>query len=218
MRTVCISAGHQPGLDNGATYGGLREADLTVKIAARAAEALRNQGVGVLEVPHSLDLVQTIQWINARAKQIEACVEVHINAGGGTGIEVWDYAGTGNLSDRLAKQLLDAMVRETGLRSRGTKDELTNRHGRLGFVHDTIPVAALAECGFVDGDNAWLKQDANLTKMAMGLAKGMLSFVGIPWKDTAQPLTDKQKLERIAALCVGTGSIDKWKIRTVLQS
>ena len=37
MKTVAISAGHQPGVDSGAVYKDLKEADLDIKIIKYAA-------------------------------------------------------------------------------------------------------------------------------------------------------------------------------------
>lgn len=180
MKRIGISAGHGAG-DSGAVYKNLSEAVLTQRIAKRAATILRAHGVGVVEVPDNLDLINTIRWLNSQPVN-DLVIEVHINSGGGTGLEVWDYAGTGNASDRAAKHVLDAMVAETRLRSRGTKDELTNRHGRLGFVHDTRDVAILAECGFIDGDYNFLNSDAGIEALARGVARGCLSYVGLSWK------------------------------------
>ena len=186
MPTVALSAGHGAG-DPGAVYKNLREDVLTIKITDRAAQLLREHGVGVLDVPDNLSLIQTIKWINDRANQIDLCVEIHINAGGGTGVEGWNYAGEGNESDKLSQFLADAMSVETGLKNRGVKDETTNLHGRLGFVHDTKPLAVLVECGFIDGDYEFLSKDENLTKMAKGIVRGIVSYLGLPWKPVQDP-------------------------------
>ena len=179
MKSLALSAGHSLS-DPGAIRLDLREADLTRKITAYATDYLRAHGVGVINIPDNLDLVQTIRYINDRAANLDLCVEIHINAGGGTGIEGWNYAGVSE-SDKLSQFLVDAAVAETGLPNRGIKDESTNLHGRLGFVHDTTPLAALLECGFVDGDYAWLKQEENLKKMAKGVCRGIVSYLGIAW-------------------------------------
>ena len=180
-KAVCLSAGHGAG-DPGAVYGGLQESVLTLTITHRAVEMVRKHGVDCLVVPDNLTLIETIQWINNRSGQISFAVDVHINSGGGKGVEGWNYAGGPNESDKLSQYLADACAAETGLPNRGIKDETLNRYRKLGFIHDTVPTAALIECGFIDGDNAFLKQDANLTKLARGVARGCLSYLGIPWK------------------------------------
>lgn len=203
MKTVALSAGHSLS-DPGAVHKDLKEADLTRKITAYAADVLRASGVSVLTIPDNLDLFQTIKYINDRANQIDVCVEVHINSGGGRGVEGWNYAGGPNESDKLSQCLVDGCVVETGLVNRGIKDESQNRHGRLGFVHDTFPTAALVECGFIDGDYDFLKQDENLRRLAKGVARGIMTYLGIPWTAPAPPPpstieTDKLK-KQIAQL------------------
>ena len=185
MKTIAISAGHQPGVDSGAVYKDLKEAELDVKIIKYVAPILRQHGLGVLEVPDNLTLVQTIAWINARTDQIDLCLEAHINSGGGTGVEVWHYHDTSPdliASEELALFVVNALSAETGLKSRGIKDEATNNHGKLGFVHDTKPNAVLAECGFIDGDYEFLKSDQNLERVAKGIARGIVSYLEIPWQ------------------------------------
>lgn len=180
-KTICLSAGHGAG-DVGAVNKDLQEAVLTDIITKRAVEMVRKHGVDCLEVPSNLTLVETIQWINNRTDQITICVEVHINSGGGTGVEGWNYEGGPNESDKLSQFLADAGAAETGLPNRGIKDETLNRFRKLGFVHDTNPIAALIECAFIDGDYNFLRVDANLTKSAKGVARACLTYLGYAWK------------------------------------
>lgn len=183
---MCLSAGHVPGVDPGACSGGLQEADLNVKIVKMGAEVLRKHGVGVLEVPDTLTLNQSITWVNERKDQIDLVVDVHCNAGGGSGVESWHYDnrnGEGKESAKLAQFLVDALAVETLLANRGIHDETTNRWGRLGIVHNTVPLAALVECGFIDNetDRKLLKSDDGLFRFAKGLARGILGYLGLPW-------------------------------------
>lgn len=180
MKNIGLSAGHDLS-DPGATYKDLREADLTRKIVSYASDYIRAHGVGVINVPDNLDLVQTIKYLNDRAGQLDSVVEVHMNKGGGKGVEGWNYQGGPNESDRLSQFLVDAVVAETGLQNRGIKDETTNLHGRLGFVHDTTNIAALIETAFIDGDYDFLKNEENIKKIAKGVARGILSYHGVKW-------------------------------------
>ncbi len=180
MARVGLSAGHGAG-DAGAVYQGLQEQNLTRSITNRAADILRKHSVGVVVVPDNLDLVQTIQWLNNQPVN-DLVVEVHINSGNGSGVEGWYYQGGNNQSSNLSSHLANALAAETGLPNRGIKDETTNRHGRLGFVHDTRDTASLVECGFIDGDYNFLNSASGIEKMARGVARGCLSFLGLAWK------------------------------------
>ncbi|MFA5300343.1 MAG: N-acetylmuramoyl-L-alanine amidase [Lutibacter sp.] len=177
--SICLSAGHFT-QDPGAVSSGLIERDLAIKITDRCVTMLQKHGLSTLRVPDDIDLTPTINWINQRASQIELCVEIHINAGGGHGMETWYYHDSVE-SKKLSQFINDACVAETGLPNRGVKDEATNQWGKLGFVHDTIPLACLVECGFIDGDNAFLKVDENLTRMSKGVARGIISYLGLKW-------------------------------------
>jgi N-acetylmuramoyl-L-alanine amidase len=190
-KTICLSAGHVPGRDPGAVSGHLKEADLNVKIVRQAAQLLRDHKVPVLEVPDNLDLRQTIYWINQRNKQIDIAVEVHINAGGGTGVEAWHYHNSAT-SQKLAQFVVDGLAVESQLPNRGVKDEATNKWGRLGFVHDTKPLACLVECGFIDSsrDREVLDNDEGLFMFSKGLCRGLLGYMGKKWKPPLPPEDD----------------------------
>lgn len=212
-KTIALSAGHGGG-DVGAAYRELREDALTRAITARAAEVVRLHGVPCLVVPDDLTLQGTIGWVNQRAAQIAICVDVHINAGGGTGVEGWNYRGGPNESDKLSKFLADACAAESGLPNRGVKDETLNRWKRLGFIHDTLPIAALVECGFIDGDYALLRTPAGVEKMARGVARGCLSYLGTKWNPALLNLAPKppaptpgQTLAMVREQVYATGSV-----------
>lgn len=180
MKTICLSAGHSNS-DPGAVFKDLGEAALTKQVTPLAAQYLRKHGIGVLEVPDTLSLPETIKWINDRKEQIQQCVELHFNSGGGTGVEGWYYNNDAE-SKKFTQFILDALMAETGLASRGAKDESTNRHGRLGFVHDTVPLACLIELAFIDGDYNFLKSQDGIKRLAKGVCRGILSYLGEQWK------------------------------------
>ena len=91
IKTICLSAGHTPNGETGASANNLHEEVVNIKTTKATADVLRKHNIPVLEVPDDLTLVQTIAWINSRASQIDLCLEIHLNAGGGTGVEVWYY-------------------------------------------------------------------------------------------------------------------------------
>lgn len=193
MKTIILSAGHS-NTDPGAVYQGLKEADLTKKIVKIASDLLRGQGIGVLNVPDELDLLGTIKWINKNGPKSDLAVEVHINAGGGTGLEGWFYHASA-VSKRVTDEILEAMAVATGMKIRGSFDEYQNHWGRLGFVHDTIPLACLVECGFIDSaiDRKILDNDNGLYKISLGLAKGISQFVDQIWDEPEIVIDPKAK-------------------------
>ncbi|HEC66493.1 MAG TPA: N-acetylmuramoyl-L-alanine amidase [bacterium] len=183
-KTICLSAGHSV-TESGAfnKKENLKESDLNMDIVAKTAEILRIHGIDTLTVPDNLSLQATINWINERSNQIDVCVESHVNSGGGHGVEAWHYTGS-EKSKEFCQFMVDAIVAETGMRDRGIKDESTNKHGKLGFVHDTNPLAGLVETGFIHSDNdlKLLKTNQGKMRIAKGLARGLLSYLGKEWK------------------------------------
>ena len=203
MKVVCLSAGHNDN-DPGAIYKGLVERDLVEKIVGHASEILRSHGVGVLNPPPSLNLSGTVRWINDRKDQpIDICCEIHINSSSkpnqGVGLEGWHYRNS-NESKNFAQFLVDGCAVESGMKKdRGVKDEKYHRWGKLRFVHDTIPLACLIECGFIntDEDRAILSTDTGLYNMAKGVARGVVEYLGLNWtpQKPSKPQESKELLK-----------------------
>lgn len=177
QRRVLLAAGHGGG-DPGAVGQGTTEAEQVIDIVNRLAEKLRADGqLEVVVVPHELNLVDEINWVNARYGSLEDgyCLEVHKNSGvGGHGVEVWYFSGDGQ-SQAYAQQVLNGLVSITGLPDRGVKGDATNRYGRLGWIRDTNPWAGLAECGFITDGGDTL--DNNLWADALKI--GVLNLWGL---------------------------------------
>lgn len=220
MKRVILAAGHGGG-DNGAAAQGTTEAHETVQITDLVASKLREKGIEVHVVPHSLNLGATIDWINARFKNLNdgLAVEIHKNAGGGTGSEVWtpSYPDAASLS--VAQWITDSLADATGQRNRGVKFAQNNRWGRLGFTDDTNTYATLVEAGFIDVDPL---DDAADEKYATGIAHGIAQFFGkntvAPAPVPAKPAPAKPSNETIAQEVIdgkwGSGEDRKAKLRT----
>ena len=204
MKTIALSAGHSDS-DPGAVYNGLVERDIVEKLVADASDILRGHGVGVLNPPSSLNLPQTIAWINNRKDQVDVCCEIHINSfkdpNVGLGLEGWHYANSDE-SKNFAQFLVDAIAVESGMKKdRGVKDErMSTPWHLLGFVHRTIPLACLIECGFIntDEDRKILSSETGLYNISKGIARGILSYWGLNWvPPKPEILQESQELIKI---------------------
>jgi N-acetylmuramoyl-L-alanine amidase len=176
---IAIAAGHGGG-DSGATGQNTNEASEAIQIVNRLADKLRADGqVEVAVVPHELNLVDEINWVNKYASDAALCVEVHKNATNNAhGIEVWYYGGDGG-SQILAQKALDGIESVPGMPvSRGVKPDTSNRWGSLGWIRDTTPPALLAEMGFIS-DGGDPVDDAADDRYAEGLKVGILAAVGL---------------------------------------
>lgn len=226
MKTVLLSAGHSLS-DPGAVFDpGTKEAFLTMELTRLTADILRKHGVGVLTVPDTLNLTDTIKFVNARAKEqrIDLAAEIHTNSSTdrtARGIEAWHYYDFGknapsDKSRLLAQMILDGMAVESNLPVRGNFSENTNRWGRLGFVHDTTPLAVLIEAGFISNekDRSVLLSPEGRFNLAKGIARGILTNLGEPWKpellrDDISADVENAKDAKIKALEEAIDSIKK---------
>lgn len=219
-KRIILAGGHGGG-DNGAVGQGTTEAHETIQITDKVADILRKKGVEVVVVPHALNLGATIDWINARYKNLNdgVAIEIHKNSGGGTGSEVWTPSYPDATSKSNAQAIADALAVATGLRNRGVKFAQNNRWGRLGFTDDTHTYALLVEAGFIDVDS---NDDNADSKFAQGIAQGILNiFSGAKAEAPApvQPAPARKSNETIAdeviAMLHGSGDDRKNKLKSM---
>ncbi|MCU9594648.1 N-acetylmuramoyl-L-alanine amidase [Caldibacillus thermolactis] len=174
MVRIFIDPGHG-GTDPGAVANGLKEKDLTLKIAKYARDFLLNNYSGVqVKMSRTSD---TTKSLSARTKEAnnwnaDAYVSIHINAGGGTGFESYVYPGVGSSTKNLQNDVHGEVMKVfSGFRDRGKKQE--NYH----VLRESKMKAVLTENGFIDTkkDAEFLKSESNLKKIgeahAVGIAK-----------------------------------------------
>lgn len=191
MAKVFLGVGHG-GSDPGAMANGFEEADLNLAIALACRDELERHGVSV-KMSRTKDendpLSEEIK--EAIAYKPQLAIDIHNNAGGGDGVEVFHSKGYKG-DDTFAKNVLDAIV-AIGQNSRGLKTKL-NSSGRdyFGFIrqiHDALGIPSiLVECAFVDNkkDIAIIDTKAEQKAMGVAIAKGILKTLGITY---AKPTT-----------------------------
>lgn len=177
---VFIGVGHG-GADSGAVANGVKEKDLNLDIAKACRDELVRHGVEV-KMSRSTDendtLSEEIKECNAYAPDL--AVEIHNNAGGGDGAEVFHHHGGGK-GKTLAENILAEIVK-VGQNSRGTKIR-KNSSGKdyYGFIRETSAPAVIVECAFVDNasDLKILATESDRQKMGVAIAKGVLKTLGV---------------------------------------
>jgi hypothetical protein len=187
MPRVIISSGHTAG-NPGIIANGLQEYDVARKIAKYALKYIRLNGLISLSTPPNLELAQRIDWINktgyAKATN-DLAVEVHINDGGKRGFEGW-YEGEGNSpSLELTSRIVEALASETGFPNQGIKSEYQHELGSISFLHEVNPISCVVECLYIDNleDAEYLKQERNLETLGKGIAKGVLKYFNLEFRD-----------------------------------
>lgn len=199
-KKVYIGVGHG-GSDPGAVAFGFEEEDLNLDVAVACAEALMRSGLDV-RISRTKD---TDIWLEKRIKEANAfkadlAVDIHHNAGGGGGAEVY-HSLVGGTGKKLAENILTEIVK-IGQNSRGAKVKDVNKDGRddFGFIRQTTMPAALVECAFIDNKKDLAIVDTLAERKVMGeaIAKGICKTLGVTFvAETKKPATSSDKIYRV---------------------
>ena len=177
---VFIGVGHG-GSDPGAVANKTKEKDLNLSIALACKDMLVKHGV-------SVKMSRTKDENDTLSEEIKECnsffpdlaVDIHNNAGGGDGAEVFYHYGGGK-SKTLAENILGEIVK-VGQNSRGAKIR-KNSNGKdyYGFIRETSCPAVIVECAFVDNaqDLEILATEGKRKSMGEAIAKGILKTLGV---------------------------------------
>lgn len=180
-KRVFIGVGHG-GSDPGAVANGLRESDVNLTMALAMKKELERHGVtvGISRARDENDrLAEEIRECNAFAPDL--AVEVHNNAGGGDGFEVY-VNGKDSVARRLAERI-EEEVRAIGQNSRGVKVST-----RLGWVNQVKSPAVLCEGFFLDSKDREIADTAEKQeRFGIAYARGVLKQLGIAVKPQDQP-------------------------------
>lgn len=182
-KKVFIGVGHG-GKDPGAVANGLKEANLNLDVAKACRDTLKNHGVTVQlsrDNDASENLAQRIK--ECKAFNPDLAVDIHFNAGGGDGAEVY-HAKKDKSDDAFAKNVLDELIK-IGQNSRGLKTKTTSSGtDYFGFVRQIPCPSVLIECAFIDNKNDIKIADTLAERKTMGvaIAKGILKTLGITYK------------------------------------
>lgn len=180
MNKVSASAGHG-GNDPGAVAAGkFKESVMALTVTTAFVNELKKNKDLKIKQTRISDINQSITTkVNmANSFGADLALDIHFNAGGGDGAEVWcsHVGGTGEI---LAKNILKRFE-EIGQNSRGVKTRL-NESGQdfFGFIRMTKMPAVIVECGFIDNatDRKLFDTPAELKKMGVAIAKGVLDTI-----------------------------------------
>lgn len=211
---IAVSKGHNVYnnniFDNGASGNGKREAYEVDKTIDALIPMLRNQGHYVVDVtPKNEHFKNSKAAHEERAKRVnkgnfDIYLDVHLNAGGGTGTEMWVYAPRG-LSYDYAREIVNNIVSDTGLRNRGVKVKPT-----MWSLSMTNCPSIIVEGGFIDS-----KKDMDIITpelYARSIAKAFGEVPGVvkptdeiyrvrkSWEDTKSQMGAYSKLDNAIVL------------------
>jgi N-acetylmuramoyl-L-alanine amidase len=200
MVRIALDAGHG-GTDSGAVGNGLQEKNLTLNIVKKIGDMLKDYENVEIIYTRTDDRFIELSERAAIANRAGAdfFLSVHINAGGGTGLESYVYNGgvssqTVALQNMLHGEILVAMRQFGNITDRGKK------RANYAVLRETKMPAVLTENLFIDSNDAkYLKNEAFLKAVGEAHARGVAKFLGLPQKAKSQPKqkVSDEKLHRV---------------------
>lgn len=184
MPKVFIGVGHG-GKDAGAVANGLRESDINLNTALACADELIRHGLEVKLSRYTDENDPVDEEVKeCNAFNADIAIDIHTNAGGGDGFEVYHHSG-GHNSKRLA-EFVEKAAKELN-NSRGLKTRLSENTGKnyYAFIRDTKPPAIIVESAFIDNKEDVKVIDTLEEQKAFGkaYAKGILEYFGIEYEE-----------------------------------
>jgi len=188
---IFIDPGHG-GHDPGAVGNEMRESDIALDVSLRLETLLVGAGFEVM-LSRKADVAISINERHRMANTwgADIFISVHVNAGGGTGVETLiPTASPNNLrrdlqaNRRFAEIISNALGKRFKMRVRranGVMLETETRHGSIGVLRHSSMLAILAELAFID--SPLHNPDINILRnmrqeMAETLVEGILQFLG----------------------------------------
>lgn len=184
LAKVFIGVGHG-GTDSGAVGNGFLEKVLTLSIATACSEELKRHGVEVRMSRYTDEndpVMEEVKECNEYGADLAA--DIHVNAGGGDGAEVF-YHFNGGKGKTLAENILAEVV-AIGQNSRGAKTRV-NSSGRdyYAFIRETNAPAVIVECAFIDNakDIEFISTTEAQKACGKAIAWGILKTLDLPIKE-----------------------------------
>lgn len=208
-KKVYIGVGHG-GSDPGAVANGLKEKNLALAIAMACESELARHGV-LTKISRTKDETDSLtSKINECNKfNPDLAMDIHINAGGGDGAEVF-HTIKGGTGKKLAQNIL-VEIMEIGQNSRGTKvKENSSGKDYFGFIRSINAPSVIVECAFIDNKKDIAIVDTKEEQIVMGeaIAKGVLKTLGVAYKEEKPEVKEEpKKEEKLYRVQVGAYSV-----------
>lgn len=212
---ICISIGHGKsaggGYDSGALGGNYQEFKIGREIGKYIGEIFKGYActADVINYDATLYLTERIAHVNKHGYDL--AIEIHLNAAGGTGSEVY-YKHKSASGKKLAAAISKSIANTFGIRDRGAKVKINPSNGTdyFGFVRSCKCESLLIETVFIDtaSDRKHVETAAGQRQCAEAIVSAIANFYGIKKKSApaVKPSEDKP-----ATTTVRAGNIVKIK-------
>ena len=186
---ICVSIGHgksaKGGYDSGALGGNYQEFKIAREIGKYIGEVFKgyNCTADVINYDATLYLTDRIAHVNKHGYDL--AMEIHLNAAGGTGSEVY-YKHKSATGKKLAGAISKSIANTFGIRDRGAKVKINPANGTdyFGFVRSCKCESLLIETVFIDtaSDRKHVETAAGQRQCAEAIVKAIADFYGIKKK------------------------------------
>ncbi len=195
---IVLDPGHG-GSDSGATYNGLLEKDVNLSVAYYCKAQLEQySGVSVYMTRYDDSYVGLEERTAiAQGYGATAFISIHMNAGGGTGVEVWypnaNYNSTASnigygISGCILNNIVALGMTKRGLKIRNSANGNTYPDGSIADYYSVIYNSKLrgfagiiVEHGFIDGDYDKLSNETFLAQLGAADALGIAQYFGLSY-------------------------------------
>lgn len=188
--SVCIGHGKsQSGqYDSGAVASGYQEFKLARAIGKYLKQELSkyNCTVDLINYDGDKNLSERIKYVNSKGYDLN--MELHLNAGGGTGPEVY-YKHNSKQGKALAAAISKSIATNFGLKDRGAKTKLVSGQDYFGCVREIKCMSFLVETVFIDtkGDRDKVIYASGQEQCAKAIAAAVAKYYGLKLKETPKP-------------------------------
>jgi len=205
---ICISIGHgksaKGGYDSGALGGNYQEFKIGREIGKYIGEIFKGYActADVINYDATLYLTDRIAHVNKHGYDL--AIEIHLNASGGTGSEVY-YKHKSSTGKKLAAAISKSIANTFGIRDRGAKIKINPANGTdyFGFVRSCKCESLLIETVFIDtaSDRKHVETAAGQRQCAEAIVSAIANFYGIKKKSApaVKPSEDKPTAATVRA-------------------
>ena len=194
---ICVSIGHgksaKGGYDSGALGGNYQEFKIAREIGKYIGEVFKGYActADVINYDATLYLTERIAHVNKHGYDL--AIEIHLNASGGTGSEVY-YKHKSASGKKLAGAISKSIANTFGIRDRGAKVKINPANGTdyFGFVRSCKCESLLIETVFIDtaSDRKHVETAAGQRQCAEAIVRAIADFYGIK-KKAVKPSENK---------------------------
>ena len=188
--SVCIGHGKSRSgqYDSGAVASGYQEFKLARAIGKYLKQELSkyNCTVDLINYDGDKNLAERIKYVNSKGYDLN--MELHLNAGGGTGPEVY-YKHNSKQGKALATAISKSIATNLGLKDRGAKTKLVSGQDYFGCVREIKCMSFLVETVFIDtkGDRDKVIYASGQEQCAKAIATAVAKYYGLGRKETPKP-------------------------------